>query len=136
VRDLQGVGVFLMGLGQLVLLKGPRDEAITMFQEAQQRFLAIGLPNWATQAEQLLQQAQGGQQLTLDEVLAMVQAAQNGDHRAGQHVWKISQGLKEADDPNLAALGQALEWILAGKPVVRQPPPPCRITCGRPLCRG
>jgi tetratricopeptide (TPR) repeat protein len=58
VRDLQGIGVFLMGLGQLRLAHGQRDEAAAMFREAQQRFLAIGLPNWADQAEQLLRQTQ------------------------------------------------------------------------------
>jgi hypothetical protein len=62
VRDLQEIGVFLMGLGQMALLKGQRAEAAAMFQEAQEHFLAIGLPNWAAQAEQLLQQVQGEQQ--------------------------------------------------------------------------
>lgn len=118
VRDLQGIGVFLMGLGQIALIKGQRDEAAAMFQEAQQRFLAIGLPNWAADAEKLLHQVQGKQpQLTLEDVLAMVQAAQNGDQQAGQQVWQLSQGLKRSDDPTLAALGCTFEAILAGLPL-------------------
>jgi hypothetical protein len=115
VRDLQGIGVFLMGLGRMALIKGQRDAAAAMFQEAQQRFLAIGLPHWAAQAAELLRQAQAEpQELTLEAVLAMVRAAQAGDQQAGQQVWQISQGLKESGDPALLALGQAFEAMLAG----------------------
>ncbi len=58
VQDLQGIGVFLLGLGKLAMVKNQPAEAIAMFQEAQQRFEAIGLSNWAAQAEQLIQQMQ------------------------------------------------------------------------------
>lgn len=54
VRDVQRIGVFLMGLGQMALIKGQPDEAAALFQEAQQRFLDISLPNRAAQAAQLL----------------------------------------------------------------------------------
>ncbi len=112
---MQGIGVFLLGLGQLALGRGQHDEAAAMFHEAQQRFINIGLPNWADQAEQLLQQAQREQRrLTLDDILAMVQAARNGNQQAGQQAWDISQGLK---DSGQVALGRALERLLAGLPL-------------------
>lgn len=68
VRDLQDIAVFLMGLGQLAQVRGNAAEAIPLLQKAQQRFSAIGLPNWAASAAQLLAQAQGAAQgLTRDD---------------------------------------------------------------------
>ncbi len=58
VRDLQGIGVYLMQLGQLALARNDLERAIPLLQEARERFLAIGLPDWAAQAEQLLAQTQ------------------------------------------------------------------------------
>ncbi|MBN1995227.1 MAG: tetratricopeptide repeat protein, partial [Anaerolineae bacterium] len=116
VQELQGIGVFLLGLGQLAQAQGNPDEALAKFREAQQQFVAIGLTNWAAQVEQLIRQVQGeAQGLTLDDVLALIKSAQNGNQEAGQQAWQISQSLKQSNDYAMSALGQALESILAGE---------------------
>jgi tetratricopeptide (TPR) repeat protein len=56
IRDLQGIAVFLKGMGLLALERGNVAEGIPLLQEARQRFLAIGLPNWAADVEHILEQ--------------------------------------------------------------------------------
>lgn len=104
-----------MGLVQLALVKGDREGAVPLLAEARQRFLDIGLPNWAEQAGQLLAQAQG-RALTLDDLVTMVRAAREGDSQSGQQAWEICEGLKQAEDATLVKIGQGLQAVLAGVP--------------------
>ncbi|MBC7250401.1 MAG: tetratricopeptide repeat protein, partial [Anaerolineae bacterium] len=115
IREPQGVAVFLMGLGQLALARGRREEALPLLQEARQGFVALGLAHWVADVDDLLAQAQG-QMLTLDDLLAMIRAARAGDGRAGEQAWQICDGLAGAPDPAPAALGRALQAVLAGIP--------------------
>ncbi len=113
VRDLQGIGVFAMQLGQMALLRGEREQALVLFQQAYEQFMAIGLPNWAAQAEQLLAQAQGNV-LSLDDLVDMVRAGRAGDQAQGQKAWDICQQIQRSEDATLAALGAGLQQALAG----------------------
>ncbi|MCP4362172.1 MAG: tetratricopeptide repeat protein, partial [Chloroflexi bacterium] len=58
IKDLQGMAVFLMGLGQLALDRDQPEKAVPLLQEARERFLDIGLDNWAASVEKLLAQVQ------------------------------------------------------------------------------
>ena len=113
--DLQGVAVFLMGLGQLTVARGKREEAVPLFVEARDRFQAIGLDNWAEQAQQLLDQIQNSG-LSLGDLIAMIQAARQGDRQRGQAAWDVFQNMSGDEDPVTAALGRGLTRVLVGVP--------------------
>jgi hypothetical protein len=102
-------------LGQLTLAQGRRDEAVSLLQEARRGFEQLGFAPWVAQVDQLLAQAQGSG-LTLDDLIAMVRSALQGDRQAGQQAWKLCDSLTQTGDAIQMALGQALRRILTGDP--------------------
>ncbi|HQE92391.1 MAG TPA: tetratricopeptide repeat protein [Anaerolineae bacterium] len=114
IRDPQGVAVFLMGLGRLALDQGRREEALPLLREARAGFAALGLSEWVAGVDHLLAQA-GENVLTLDDLIAMVRAARQGDETAGQQAWTLCEGLAQSDDVTAGALGRALRDVLLGE---------------------
>lgn len=51
----------------------------------------------------------------MDDLLAWVAVARQGDRQAGEQAWTVCEGLMGADDPILAALGRGLQRLLAGE---------------------
>ncbi|MEJ5311108.1 MAG: tetratricopeptide repeat protein [Anaerolineae bacterium] len=113
IRDPQGVAVFLMGLGRLALDQGRHEEALPLLREARAGFAALGLREWVAGVDHLLAQA-GENVLTLDDLIAMVRAARQGDETAGQQAWTMCEGLVQSDDATIGALGRALRDVLLG----------------------
>ena len=107
-----------MGLGQLALARGNPAEAIPLFEEAKVRFLAIGLPNWAAQAEELLAQASGNGAaetgITLAELAKLVKDGRAGDRAAGERAFQFLTELALSGNAETAALGRALRLVLLG----------------------
>lgn len=54
--------------------------------------------------------------LTLDKLVAMVNAAREGDGQAGQQAWQLCAQLATSDDAAMALVGKALRDILIGVP--------------------
>ena len=63
--------------------------------------------------DELLAEAQR-RMLTLDDLVAMVRSAREGDSQAGQQAWEICGKLKQTSDSEQKTLGQGLQDILAG----------------------
>ncbi|HOT92850.1 MAG TPA: tetratricopeptide repeat protein, partial [Anaerolineae bacterium] len=114
VHDLHSVYAILMRLGQLALDQERREEALPLLREARAGFAALGLAEWVAAVDQLLAQAERNV-LTLDDVIALVQAARNGDHAAGEKAWAICEGLARSGEATLTALGRALRAVLSGE---------------------
>ena len=113
IRDAEGTFALLARLGQLALIRGQPDEALPLLQEARRGFEQLGFAPWVAQVDGLLAKAQG-LVLTLDDLIAMVRLARQGDHQAGQQAWKICDSLAQTADATQMALGRALQRILAG----------------------
>lgn len=101
IRDVQGIAVYQMRLGQLALDQDQRQEAVDWLQQARQGFLAIGLDNWVQSVDQ--QQAQG-ETLTLDDLIDMMQDARDGDKDTGGKAWQICDGLARSGVDSASAL--------------------------------
>ncbi len=114
IRDLQGIAVFQMKLGNLALRRGRLQEALPLLEASHAGFSAVGLPNWLPEVEALLARARG-EVLTLDDLLGLVWAARHGDHAAGQQAWEICSGM--LGNPDWAAIGGALQQVLSGEPL-------------------
>jgi tetratricopeptide (TPR) repeat protein len=115
IRDRQSTLALLARLGRLALTRGRREEALPLLHEARQGFAALGFTPWVAHVDELLAMAQD-HGLTLDDLIAMVRAARQGDQQAGQQAWEICSHLTQASDAGQAALGRALRRLLAGEP--------------------
>jgi tetratricopeptide (TPR) repeat protein len=113
IRDPQGVAVFLLGLGRLALSHGQPDQGLPQLQEARRIFEALGLAHWVAHVDELLAQVQQ-RTLTIDDLIAMVRAARQGDRQAGQQARQICLGLAQSSDASQSAMGRGLQRVLAG----------------------
>ena len=95
-------------------LEDDREAALPLLEEARQRFVALGFPQWIESVESLLAQAQG-QVLTLEMIAGMVRAARDGDQEAGRQAWQIGAELQQTPDGGYRALGRAIQALLTGE---------------------
>ena len=115
IGDAEGTYTLLARLGQLALGQGRPEEALPLLQQARQGFQDMGFVPWVAHLDDLLARAQG-RVLILDDLLAMIRAARQGDQQAGEQAWESCQDLIRAQDASLAALGRALQRVLSGIP--------------------
>ncbi|MCP4363082.1 MAG: tetratricopeptide repeat protein [Chloroflexi bacterium] len=113
IKDLQGTAVILQGLGQLALDRDQPEKAVPLLQEARERFLAIGLGNWAASVEKLLAQIEQNDRGS-EDLLQLVRQARNGDETARKHAWEMCNELGQQHDPSLQVLANGLRHVLFG----------------------
>ncbi|RME44277.1 MAG: hypothetical protein D6796_11990, partial [Caldilineae bacterium] len=121
INDAGSTFAVLARLGRLALARGRRDEALSLLQEARRGFARLGFTPWVEQIDQLLASLRRTSEvrrnsISLDDLLALVRAARAGNSQAGRQAWEICQGLARSGDETLAALGHALQRLLAGLP--------------------
>lgn len=113
IPNPHGIAVCLLALGELALLKGQYDEALSLLGEARLDFIDLQLDHRVIQVDQLLKMAQSSQEI-LNDLVAMVCKARQGDQEIGVFAWKICSQIAQTNDNNLVVIVKGLKRLLIG----------------------